>query len=253
MSNLFILRTYAQKAPSSIPPSILFSSSPNTLTIFDAFPKSIFHFLVLPRLQSELSTGVNEKDLDSLRTLLASDKQTARCILNALKDDAKEIKRQIEEEMMKKYKFTWPIWIGFHGAPSMHHLHLHVLSSDLCSPKLKHKKHYNSFHPKLGSFLHIDEVLSWFDGESSYYEEMSRLDEKAYEKLLKEDLACWQCESPMKNIPTLKDHLQEEWNTLSRREKARVERKRKMEEKNTSETEGGVEVKHIEKKSKSEH
>ena len=107
MSNLFILRKYAEKAPSSIPSSILFSSSPKTLTIFDAFPKSIFHFLVLPRLQSELSTGINEKDLDSLRTLLRSDKQTARAILNALNEDAKEVKRQIEEEMMKRYKFTW--------------------------------------------------------------------------------------------------------------------------------------------------
>lgn len=50
------------------------------------------------------------------------------------------------------------------------HLHLHVLSDDLCSEKMKHKKHYNSFHPKLGYFLHLHEVLSWFDEEPSYYE-----------------------------------------------------------------------------------
>lgn len=35
---------------------------------------------------------------------------------------------------------------------------------------MKHKKHYNSFHPKLGFFLHLDEVLSWFDEEPSYFE-----------------------------------------------------------------------------------
>lgn len=49
------------------------------------------------------------------------------------------------------------------------HLHLHVLSNDLCSEKMKHKKHYNSFHPKLGYFVHLDEVLSWFDEDPSYF------------------------------------------------------------------------------------
>jgi hypothetical protein len=34
---------------------------------------------------------------------------------------------------------------------------------------MRNKKHYNSYHPKLGFFLHIDEVLSWFDAEPSYY------------------------------------------------------------------------------------
>ena len=60
--------------------------------------------------------------------------------------------------------------------------------------------------------------------------QMSKLDEKSYEKLLKEDLVCWKCESPMKNIPTLKDHLQEEWDKTSKREKAKAGRKRKFEE-----------------------
>jgi len=49
------------------------------------------------------------------------------------------------------------------------HLHLHVLSADLCSEKMKNKKHYNSFHPKHGFFLHMDDVLSWFDAEPSYF------------------------------------------------------------------------------------
>lgn len=49
---------------------------------------------------------------------------------------------------------------------SLSHLHLHVVSSDLCSPTLKHKKHYNSFHPKLGFFLHMNDVLSWFERDN---------------------------------------------------------------------------------------
>jgi hypothetical protein len=35
---------------------------------------------------------------------------------------------------------------------------------------MKNKKHYNSFHPKLGFFLHLDHVLEWLEAEPSYYD-----------------------------------------------------------------------------------
>jgi aprataxin len=40
---------------------------------------------------------------------------------------------------------------------------------------MKTKKHYNSFHPKHGFFLHLDDVLSWLDAEPSYYQTVSLL------------------------------------------------------------------------------
>ena len=49
------------------------------------------------------------------------------------------------------------------------HLHLHVISADLLSETMVNKKHYNSFHPKLGFFLHIQEVLEWFDAEPTFF------------------------------------------------------------------------------------
>ena len=52
---------------------------------------------------------------------------------------------------------------------SYRHLHLHIIASDIFSDRLKNKKHYNSFHPKRGFFLHLDDVLSWFDATPSYY------------------------------------------------------------------------------------
>ncbi|KAJ3772350.1 HIT-like protein [Lentinula raphanica] len=249
MANLFALRNYARKAPSTLPQSLLFSSSSRTLTIYDTYPKAIFHFLVLPRVQAGSTVGLD--DLDGLRTLFARGKDSARDVLNALNEDAQGIKREIELEMQERYGFKWPIWIGFHSVPSMHHLHLHVISSDLCSERLKNKKHYNSFHPKLGFFLHVDDVLSWFDSEPSYYEKMIQLDHKEYEKLLKEDLVCWKCEVSMKNIPTLKTHLQEEWDKVTKREKGKVERKRKMEEREKQKIESGDDPsQHTEKKVK---
>lgn len=61
---------------------------------------------------------------------------------------------------------------------------------------------------------------------------MAALEPKPYEALLKKELVCWRCEVSQKNMPTLKEHLQEHFNKISKREKSRAdsERKRKPEE-----------------------
>ncbi|KAJ7273655.1 HIT-like domain-containing protein [Mycena haematopus] len=229
MSALTVLRTYAQTNPAKIPPSILFSHNPGSLTIYDAFPKGLFHFLILPRVQEQGQFTVSE--FSDLRTLLSGDKARARQVISALNEDAKALRKEIEDEMLSRYGFKWGILTGFHGAPSMAHLHLHVLSDDLLSDRMKNKKHYNSFNPKLDFFLDIDKVLSWFDAEDSYYNSMAKLDTKHYESMLKEDLSCWRCDASIKNMPALKAHLQEEWDAQAKRAKAKIERGRKLEEK----------------------
>lgn len=60
---------------------------------------------------------------------------------------------------------------------------------------------------------------------------MASLDHKAYEALLKAPLSCFHCGAEQKNMPTLKAHLQEEFDELAAREKTRQERKRKIEAK----------------------
>ena len=114
MSNLTILRTYAQTAPESLPSSILFKHSLNNITIFDGYPKSIFHFLILPRIQKP------DPVLANLGSLLQSDdKVRAKEVINSLWEDAQATKKEILDEMTSRYGFQWDIWIGFHGAPSM--------------------------------------------------------------------------------------------------------------------------------------
>jgi len=49
-----------------------------------------------------------------------------------------------------------------------------------------------------------------------------------YEPILKETLVCFHCNSESKNMPTLKAHLQEEWDKLSRRGKNSAKLKRKL-------------------------
>ncbi|PPQ78093.1 hypothetical protein CVT25_015627 [Psilocybe cyanescens] len=237
-AHLTILRTYAQAAPETLPASILFKHSPKNITIFDAYPKSIFHFLILPRVQEPLK--LTASTLDSLRTLLnAGNRELAKQVVTALAEEARVIKREIQEEMVQRYGFKWDVWTGFHAAPSMHHIHLHVLSADLCSEKMKHKKHYNTFHPKLGFFLHIDDVLSWFDSEPTYYSKLIKdFKPSKYEPILKEKLLCFHCNAEMKNIPTLKAHLQEEWNKLERRGQEIARRKRKFEDRESAANKG---------------
>lgn len=113
---LTVLRKYAQQSPESLPASILFHHSSKNITIFDAFPKSIFHFLVLPRIQEPT---LNVKTLGSLQSLLNGDKEVAKQVISAIAADAQAVKKEIEEEMVNRYGFKWDVWTGFHGAPSM--------------------------------------------------------------------------------------------------------------------------------------
>ena len=130
-------------------------------------------------------------------------------------------------------------------------MHLHVISSDLCSPTLKHKKHYNSFHPKLGFFLHIDDVLSWFEGDSASFNktvttpyfwvvlnfvlrdvdpllvpQVISLQQNERDPLLKNDLECWRCRGKFKTFPKLKEHLTQEKEGEASRKKKTLQTKK---------------------------
>ena len=147
-SQLKILRTYAKMddvAIVKLPPTVYFSHTQYTLTIFDAYPKALFHFLILPRLQISAATTnddgngdeggslseltASESDLASLRTLLrraaAPDGSSTRArtqaasMLRVLADAAARLRGEIEREMEARYGFVWDVWVGFHAVPSM--------------------------------------------------------------------------------------------------------------------------------------
>lgn len=56
---------------------------------------------------------------------------------------------------------------------------------------------------------------------------MASLSPSKYEPLLKGPLSCFHCNSEKKNIPTLKEHLQEEWE--KQRTRIETRKKRKLE------------------------
>ena len=69
---LKILRAYAKLDDASLaatlPPTVYFSHTRHTLTIFDAYPKALFHFLVLPRLRITTSSSSPAEDRDEDKT-----------------------------------------------------------------------------------------------------------------------------------------------------------------------------------------
>ncbi|KAI8557049.1 hypothetical protein RHMOL_Rhmol05G0304000 [Rhododendron molle] len=82
-------------------------------------------------------------------------------------------------------------------APSLQHLHLHVISQDFDSKHLKNKKHWNSFNTAF--FRDSVDVMEEIDkfGRATLKEE----------DILSMELRCHRCRSAHPNIPRLKSHI----------------------------------------------
>ena len=98
--------------------STFFGYTPNTITVFDQYPKSLFHFLVIPRVKAPPLIG---KNLKNLRTLFSSNipKEYAHRVIQEIAEDAHALKSTVEEEMVNHYGFKWPVVMGFHSIQSM--------------------------------------------------------------------------------------------------------------------------------------
>ena len=118
---------------------------------------------------------------------------------------------------------------GFHVVPSMKHLHLHVISQDFDSARLKNKKHYNSFTTPF--FIDVeaamDELLAGEgregrgegggeggeggggggEGDSLGLEYPSSRRRREADSLIKGPLRCHWCGEEQRNIPQLKGHI----------------------------------------------
>ncbi|KAJ6299882.1 hypothetical protein OIU76_020809 [Salix suchowensis] len=88
--------------------------------------------------------------------------------------------------------------LGYHLAPSMRQLHLHVISQDFNSNHLKNKKHWNSFNTAFfrDSVDVIEEIKN--HGKATIKDEDSQLSM---------ELRCHRCRSAHPNIPRLKSHI----------------------------------------------
>ncbi|KAF4379069.1 hypothetical protein F8388_022156 [Cannabis sativa] len=158
---------------------VVLEMSDDIVVLNDLYPKARKHLLVLTRLEGlEQLADAREEHLPLLRKMhYVGLKWTG----TLLQEDTSLIFR-----------------IGYHSAPSMRQLHLHVISQDFNSKHLKKKQHWNSF------------TTAFFRDSVDVMEEVSshgkaKLEDD--EKLLSMELRCHRCRSAHPNIPRLKSHI----------------------------------------------
>ena len=190
------------------------------VVINDLYPKSVVHMLILPR----------DKRKNTMHPTAAFDdpKFLAKCRQEEKKVRAiaaSELQRQLgrysvteqgrleamEADEPPAEDYTLPagrdwdreIMTGIHANPSMNHLHIHVLSRDLHSEKMKKWNHYQSFTTDF--FVRMGE----FPLEPG--------DHRRHYRHFPEDMACWRCgRSFGRKFAELKRHLDEEFERWKR-------------------------------------
>ncbi|XP_066576531.1 aprataxin isoform X2 [Amia ocellicauda] len=148
------------------------------VVIKDKYPKSRYHWLVLPW-----------EPISSLKAL----RREHTPLLTHMQTVAEGMVRDCPDSGHLQFR------LGYHAIPSMSHIHLHVISQDFDSPCMKNKKHWNSFTTDY--FLESGDVIEMLerDGKVSVKDGTN--------ELLKLPLRCHVCRKEVATIPKLKEHL----------------------------------------------
>ncbi|XP_023274266.1 aprataxin isoform X3 [Seriola lalandi dorsalis] len=148
------------------------------VVIKDKYPKSRYHWLVLPWQSIPSLKALREEHCDLVKHM-----------------------QQVADQMIEQCPDASSLHFrtGYHAIPSMSHVHLHVISQDFDSPCLKNKKHWNSFTTDY--FIESHDVIEMLDTNGRV-----TVKEGANE-LLKLPLRCHMCRKELPTIPALKDHL----------------------------------------------
>ncbi|PWZ02213.1 hypothetical protein BCV70DRAFT_149351, partial [Testicularia cyperi] len=239
--NKALVRIASTRDPStiSLPDRVLLYDD-RTIAIYDAYAKAQYHFLVLPRIPFSISDGekhalnasdaeakpalqaidgklgfgattsnrVPQSHMQSISTLLSG--PYARIVVDAMSKACSKVVEWIQNDMQQRHGHIWEISTAFHAVPSMEHLHLHVISTDFVSTRLKHKKHFNSFHPTAGFAIPLSEVERLVSGEFPPVKKLPRTP-KQYEEILKRPLQSHHTGESFRNMPELKLHLESHW------------------------------------------
>jgi aprataxin len=203
--------------PSSFPPSIVIYQNDDFVAIHDKYPKATIHTLLLPRSPTHNLLHPYEAFRDAaflekvqretmkLKALVAAELER-RLGQYSKTDAARQAvlngERETEDGQLPRGR-DWgrEVKVGVHAVPSMTHLHIHVLSRDMHSASMRHRKHYNSFNTP---FLVDVKDFPMAD-------EDPRLNPKG-EGYLRRDLKCWRCGRGFGNsFVKLKEHLEGEF------------------------------------------
>ncbi|CAH0053374.1 unnamed protein product [Clonostachys solani] len=215
--------------PSSFPSSRVIYHTPDFVVINDLFPKSTIHTLLLPRspkhnlmhpfdaLEDADFRAKVVAETEKLKALVAGELRrrlghnsradaARQAVLDGDDQAASGAELDPADGLPRGRDWSREVVAGVHAKPSMSHLHVHVLSRDMHSPKTKHRKHYNSFNTPF-----LVDVADFPLGLDD-----ARRQTKGGEYLHR-DLRCWRCGRNFGNrFKQLKDHLEEEFEEWSR-------------------------------------
>lgn len=218
------LGLYIAKAETLPVGSVIFAN-PRFVAIHDMYPKATVHCLLLPRapdktllhpfdafedvefLASVRAEAENLKDLVARELQrLVGEHSAAEAPRRAVLDGEVEPERDADGKAVLPQGRDWmsEVKVGLHARPSMNHLHVHVLSRDMHSDRLKVRKHYNSFTTDF--FVPLDDFPLAMD-------DPRRKQAGWHEK----PMVCWRCGRDFGNkLKELKKHLDEEFNGWKR-------------------------------------
>jgi len=204
--------------PSAFPASRVIYHTPSFVAVHDLYPKASVHALLLPRspahslkhpfdafedtaflaeVQAEAAKlkGIVARELQRLFGSASRAERARQRVLTGEEDGGPGGELPPGRDWAKEVR------VGIHAHPSMSHLHVHVISRDMHSPCLKHRKHYNSFNTPflidVADFPLADDDPRRHPGRNGY---MDR------------GLKCWRCGREFGNkFKALKDHLDQEF------------------------------------------
>ncbi|KND05106.1 uncharacterized protein SPPG_00780 [Spizellomyces punctatus DAOM BR117] len=171
------------QSPESFNSDVVKHYDDRTVTIADLFPKAKCHFLVMPR---QIINDFEDLTLEHLTVL----------------DDLRERAEQLiashhEQDPSLTFK------CGFHALPSMRQLHLHVISTDFCSPnmfKSGQRKHWNSYNTSF--FVPLETLRERLEKEGRIQFDVLQNMKKLQSKIL-----CNVCQAQARDMRELKVHL----------------------------------------------
>ena len=151
-----------------------------SVIIKDCYPKASHHYLIIPKTEIKNLDALNKTHINTIESMV-------------------QLGKQLEGDLAGQGK---PITMkmGFHAIPSMTPLHMHLISSDFVSERLKTKKHWNSFTTDF--FVPVSSILRQLSIEGKV-----RIDKEKNNMLLKKDLFCHVCNMKLGNMPKLKQHI----------------------------------------------
>ncbi|XP_039285211.1 aprataxin-like isoform X2 [Nilaparvata lugens] len=160
-------------------PELVVKSDDEIVIMKDKYPKSQFHYLVLPKADINSTISLDSSHLPIVKYM---DEQARKFIHTHYEDVV--------------------FWLGYHARPSLQRLHLHLISDDFQGSGLKNAKHWNSYTTRF--FLPSSKIIDDLEKFSCV-----RIpeDEKCNE-YLKSKLRCHKCSHCPPNMPALKKHLE---------------------------------------------